>query len=98
MRIGMRHVPLALIDATKQGVGKGLMTDLMAIIATGRTAASITQCSSDEEWDKKLTALLMSGATMIPIDNVEGTLRSPILSKILTSDYHNGRILGLSKM
>jgi hypothetical protein len=94
----VRHVPLALIDATKQGVGKGLLTDLMAIIATGRTAASVTQCSSDEEWDKKLTALLISGATMIPIDNVEGTLRSPILSKILTSDYHNGRILGLSKM
>ena len=48
--------------------------------------------------EKKLTALLMSGTTMITIDNVEGTLRSPILSKILTSDYHNRRILGLSKM
>jgi hypothetical protein len=94
----VRHVPLALIDATKQGTGKGLLTDVMAITATGRTAASITQCSSDEEWDKKLTALLISGANMITIDNVEGTLRSPILSKILTSDCHNGRILGLSKM
>ena len=46
----VRHVPLALIDATKQGTGKGLLTDVMAITATGRTAASITQCSSDEEW------------------------------------------------
>jgi len=93
-----RHVPIALIDATKQGTGKGLLTDKVAITATGRSASAISQVSSDEEWDKRITAMLMSGATMITIDNVEGVLRSPILSKILTSEYHNGRVLGESKM
>lgn len=93
-----RHVPLALIDATKQGTGKGLLTDKVAITATGRSASSLSQITSDEEWDKRITAMLMSGAPMITIDNVEGTLRSPVLSKILTSEYHNGRILGESKM
>lgn len=94
----VRHVPMATINATKQGTGKGLLTDVAALVATGRTSASISQVESDEEWDKRITALLMSGATFISIDNVEGVLRSPILSKALTMDTHTGRILGISKM
>src|SRR6266702_3542733 len=60
-----KHVPLALIDATKQGTGKGLLTDMIALIATGKSSAAITQTSSDEEWDKRITALLMEGASLI---------------------------------
>lgn len=93
-----RHVPLALIDATKQGTGKGLMTDIINEIAIGDAACAISPVASDEEWDKRITALLMTGATMITIDNVEGVLRSPILAKVLTGETHNGRILGTSKM
>ncbi|SRR6266568_812331 len=92
-----KHVPLALIDATKQGTGKGLLTDMIALIATGKSSAAITQTSSDEEWDKRITALLMEGASLITVDNIEGVLRSPILAKVLTSDYHKSRVLGFSK-
>lgn len=98
MFTGNEHVPLALIDATKQGTGKGLMTDVINEIATGNTACAMSQVTSDEEWDKRITAMLMSGTAMITIDNVEGVLRSPILAKALTSDAHEGRVLGTSTM
>src|SRR5882724_1604972 len=80
-----KQVPLALIDATKQGTGKGLLTDLICLILTGRCASAISPDCKDEELNKVLTALLMEGTPIITIDNVEQELRSPILAKTLTS-------------
>jgi hypothetical protein len=97
-RNSVRHVPMPTITATKQGTGKGLLTDLTAIIATGHAAASLSEVRSEEEWDKRITALLMNGTTFISIDNVEGVLRSATLSHVLTADSYTGRVLGLSKM
>jgi hypothetical protein len=42
-----RHVALALIDAPKQGTGKGLLSDVVSIIATGNSAAILTMSDSD---------------------------------------------------
>jgi len=70
-----KHVPLALIDATKQGTGKGLLTDLICLILTGRCASAISPDCKDEELNKVLTALLMEGTPIITIDNVERELR-----------------------
>src|SRR5437660_1674066 len=55
-----RHVPLALIDAPKQGTGKGLLSDVISIIAIGESASILTAPTNDDEWDKRVTALLMS--------------------------------------
>ena len=71
-----RHIPLAVITAPKQGSGKGLLIDGISTIATGRTATIQTAPSSEEEWDKRITALLLEGHTLITIDNVVGQARS----------------------
>ncbi len=47
-----RHVALALIDAPKQGTGKGLLSDVVSVIATGNSAAILTMSDSDEELQK----------------------------------------------
>lgn len=94
----VRHVPLALINGNTPATGKGLMTDQTALIGTGGTASSISECKDDTEWRKQITSILMAGATMVSIDNVDYTLKSSVLAKVLTSDTHNDRVLGQSKM
>jgi len=91
------NVPLALIDKPQAGTGGSLLAEAVALIATGRQAAMLTQPDSDEEWRKVLTAALMEGATMITIDNVEATLQSANLAAVLTSATFGARILGQTR-
>ncbi len=86
--------PLAVIDATKQGSGKGLLTKLVAYVAQGRSAASTIPPSDENEWRKTLTAQLLEGNMLISLDNVEGLLYSATLASFLTSDTWNARLLG----
>ena len=91
------NVPLALIDAPTQGTGKGLLSDLVSIIATGNSAAILTMSDSEEELQKLITALLIEGTSIITIDNIAVRLQSRHLDAMLTSDMWRGRILGVSK-
>jgi hypothetical protein len=93
-----KHVPLALLDAPTQGSGKGLLSNIVSIIATGEKAEIITAPSNEDEWRKQITSTLMGGATIITIDNLSGQLRSAKLDAVLTSDYWKDRMLGFSKM
>ena len=93
-----RHIPLCLIDAPKQGTGKGLFSDCVSIIATGETASILTAPDNEAEWDKRITAILMQGRTVITIDNLAGKLQSSTLDGTLTADTKEGRILGQSAM
>jgi hypothetical protein len=93
-----RHVPLALLDAPKPGSGKGLFADVVSLIATGGCTAILTAPDNDEEWDKRITAMLMQGRSIICIDNIASRLQSAKLDAVLTADIHEGRILGQSTM
>jgi hypothetical protein len=93
-----RHIPLALLDAPKPGTGKGLLADTIALTTTGKTAPILTSPDSEDEWDKRITAMLMEGRSIICIDNIIGKLQSAALDGVLTSSEKEGRILGLSKM
>ena len=91
-------VPLALVDAPQAGTGKSLLTRVLALIATGRSAAIMTAPAGDEEFRKKITATLLSGTTLILLDNVEGPLLAGSLAAALTTDTWSDRILGQSPM
>lgn len=90
--------PLALINAPQQGTGKGLLTDVAAYVATGRRAAMMAAPDTDEEWRKRLTATLYSGASLIVIDNIEGRLEAPSLASALTAPVWRDRMLGASRL
>jgi hypothetical protein len=90
--------PLALIDAPQAGTGKGLLTDAISIVATGRPAAKGSAPREDDELEKRITALLSEGSTFIVFDDLAHTLRSPVLANALTASEWKGRILGRSEM
>lgn len=92
------HVPLALLDAPRAGTGKGLLTDAVCLTTTGRSAALMSAPSSDEEWRKRLTGVLLDGPTMITIDNVESKLSAPSLAAVLTAHNWHDRVLGSTSM
>jgi DNA polymerase-1 len=91
-------VPLALVDAPQAGTGKSLLTRVLALIATGRSAAIMTAPAGDEEFRKKITATLLSGTSLILLDNVEAPLLAGSLAAALTTDTWSDRILGQSAM
>lgn len=94
-------VPLALLDAPTKGSGKSLLAEVVSVISTGDRALmdSIPEGLGHEaELDKRLTALLMAGPSVIVFDNADGPLRSKALERVLTASRHRGRILGKSQM
>lgn len=91
-------VPLCLLDKPQPGTGAGLLSDVIASIATGRQAAMMAPPRTDEECEKRLGSILLQGQTIITIDNVEGYLYFASLAMLLTAQYFTTRILGLSKM
>ena len=69
--------PLYLIDAPVRGTGKGLLSAVCCLIATGQRPDVMTLVRSDpEEHEKRITALLLAGAQWILLDNVETLKRA----------------------
>lgn len=92
-------VPLCLIDKPTPGSGATLLSDLVAVVATGRAVekhAAPHGRNSGEEWGKKLTAILLPGPPLVIFDNVEDTLVSEKLCIALTSMTWGDRILSTS--
>jgi hypothetical protein len=90
-------VPLALLDAPQQGTGKSLLSSVIALVATGRPNRMLPAPDNDEEWRKRITAVLHSGASVITLDNLEGQLKAPSLAAVLTSEVWQDRLLGRSE-
>jgi len=90
-------VPLCLIDKPQPGTGAGLLSDVIAIVATGRPAAMMAPPKNDEECEKRLTSILRHGRAVITIDNMDGYLYFPSLAMILTATTVQTRILGQSE-
>jgi putative DNA primase/helicase len=90
--------PLHLFEAPTPGTGKGLLADVVAIPSTGRRAATITEARNEEEWRKRITAMLRNGRAITLLDNLTGRLESAALSAALTSPLWTDRILGQSEI
>ncbi len=91
--------PLHLFDAISgAGTGKSLLAELITTISTGEEPAVLTDCVSDEEWRKMITAKLISGPNVILIDNLKWKLDSGALSAALTGRVWEGRLLGKSEI
>jgi putative DNA primase/helicase len=86
--------PLHLLEAPTPGTGKGLLADVVAIPSTGRRAATITEARNEEEWRKRITAMLRNGRAITLIDNIQARLESPALSAAITSPMWTDRLLG----
>src|SRR4029453_8656055 len=90
--------PLHAVDAPTAGSGKGLLTNSVARILTGRGMQMTTPPRTEEEWRKFLTSILMTGSPLITLDNISAKLDSGALASALTETEHQDRILGVTQM
>ncbi|MBA7660707.1 hypothetical protein ES703_68713 [subsurface metagenome] len=90
-------VPLCLLDKPQPGTGAGLLSDVIAIIATGRPAVMMAPPRTDEECEKRLASILLHGQAIVTIDNIEGFLYFASLAMLLTTTTFQTRILGQTK-
>jgi putative DNA primase/helicase len=97
VRRALPAAPLGAITAPIMASGKTLLADLIAIIATGTSAAAMTHPSSEEETAKVLLSVLLDGDPIVLLDNVDQPLRSEALCSVLTSESFSGRLLGQSR-
>lgn len=90
-------VPLVLINAPQARTGKSLLANVVSLIATGREAPMEGAPSSEDEFDKRILTLLLSGRTFVCFDNLERDLKSHHLAMAITAQHYGGRILGQSE-
>lgn len=96
VRPALAAVPLFAITAPVRGSGKSTLMDIAAAIATGRRSAVLSATSDHEEMEKRLVGCLLSGDSIINLDNINGNLRSDLLCQATTSEAVKIRPLGAS--
>ena len=89
--------PLHLIEAPTMGSGKGLLADALLLPALGDLPTPMAEATTDEEWNKKITANLLAAPAAISIDNLNRMLASGALAAALTAREFSDRILGKSE-
>lgn len=90
----MDLTPLFLIDAPTAGSGKSLLAIVAGIISGGAVPDFTTAPTRDEEWPKKITAILSAGPSLVVIDNVRCCLQSAELAMLLTTRTWKERVFG----
>lgn len=90
--------PLHLLEAPSAGTGKGLMVSVALTPGVGDALAVMAQGRDDEEWRKRLTAVLRAGGPAVFIDNLTAPLDSGALAGALTAPVWDDRVLGSSDM
>jgi len=90
--------PIHLVESPIPGSGKSLFSDLVGIIATGRSCEATTVSRDEDETRKKITALLAKGQPVIVLDNVRIGIDSSQLAAALTAETWTDRLLGQSRM
>ncbi|MEI7841307.1 MAG: hypothetical protein WCJ11_12485 [Methylococcaceae bacterium] len=88
--------PMFAIDAPIMGSGKSLLSDMVAMLATGRKAIVVSQGRDEAEDEKRFGALLMRGVPLINLDNIERAISGEMLCSMLTQEQVSARVLGQS--
>jgi putative DNA primase/helicase len=98
VRAAFPVAPLHVISATAPGSGKGHLLNTAAAIVIGDRMPIISMGPNADELEKRLGPRLITGQSLISIDNVNGELRGDALGQFIE---HQGpqvvRILGKSE-
>lgn len=89
-------MPVFIFLGNSEGAGKTLLAQL-AGIAYAELPPAEAAPTKEEEWQKKLLALTISGRRVVLFDNLKVHLNSPALEAYVTSPTFAGRILGVTK-
>ena len=89
--------PLHAFTAPEAGTGKSFLIDVCTAIALGRPAPVSTIGKTEEETEKRLGTMAMSGVPVGVLDNVNGKLEGDIIAQLTDRPSVRVRVLGLSK-
>lgn len=90
--------PMHVTSAVRRSSGKGLLTDVLHLIATGETAAVQDLPGTETEMRKMIASKLFAGAATLFLDECSAGLDSKALSALLTAESYTDRVLGESRM
>ncbi|OGS33036.1 MAG: hypothetical protein A2218_07845 [Elusimicrobia bacterium RIFOXYA2_FULL_53_38] len=94
----LKNAPLFAISSPTAGTGKGLLADIVSLIATGHNAPAMPQGGNgEEELRKRIISILLSGDLIVNIDNIEHPLSGDTLCSALTQENISDRLLGGNK-
>jgi putative DNA primase/helicase len=89
-------VPMFKAGSSTPGAGKGLISDVATIIATGNETSKMAHTANEEETRKRLFALAISAPAVVMMDNIEGSFGGPTWAMVLTAGTITDRLLGAS--
>src|SRR6516162_397758 len=90
--------PMFVIRSSMPGTGKGLIVNTLARLAFDTKPVIITWGSNNEEFEKRLGALLLQAPAALSIDNANGVqINGDQLESIITEGFADIRPLGRSE-
>ncbi|MCZ2342032.1 MAG: hypothetical protein LC104_09590 [Bacteroidales bacterium] len=94
--------PAVLFHGNQPGLGKSVLAQIIAILRDGRPTETASYNPNDEEFEKRLAAIVRRGATTILIDNAKSSGRAPridsaVLERSITDPILSYRLLGQSQ-
>lgn len=101
IRPAIRTAPIHLVQSSIERTGKGkLIQALLGYAILGRPVPSMQLGEREEEREKRITAMLLKGDSVIHIDNLaqSSVLDSASLASLVTAECWMGRTLGTSTM
>ena len=75
-RKAMRTAPGHCIDAASANTGKTLLSDTVAVLATGRPVVPVSYGGTKAEFNKRMFSVLMQGDPLVSIDNIDEEIES----------------------
>ncbi len=97
IRRALPTAPMFAMTAPAPGTGKSMLGDVVAMIATGHPAKSLTWTGDPAEDRKALDAALLESAAVVSLDNCTAPLGGDRLNQMLTQGAATVRVLGQSK-
>jgi putative DNA primase/helicase len=94
----LASAPLFGFTAPTPRTGKSLLSESVAIIATGWPAPAMAVSGDREEMRKAVAASLREGHVIVNLDNIERPMGSPDLARAITQPEYQDRLLGETKM
>ncbi|MEQ9588027.1 MAG: hypothetical protein RJS97_08745 [Parvibaculaceae bacterium] len=93
--------PAVLFNGNQPGLGKSVLAQIVSILRDGLMAETATYNPNDEEFEKRLGAIVRRGITTVIIDNAKAKGRkaridSPCLERSITDPILSFRLLGHS--
>lgn len=90
--------PLHMIEAPERGSGKSKLARICLMPTAGDNISGTPGTKDEEEWRKKITAVLLSGQSYVLLDNLTEKLQSASLDNVLTSTEWQDRVLQQTRM